>query len=67
MESLFLKGLKGEGGKKGVLGRFGVRGPVGQKVKKELTNQKCYDGAVYKSISCSCRENQESQESMESR
>lgn len=28
----FLKGLKGDAGTKGALGRFGARGPVGQKV-----------------------------------
>lgn len=32
----FLKGIKGDAGTKGALGRFGARGPVGQKVNKNL-------------------------------
>lgn len=30
---MFLKGIKGDAGIKGGLGRFGARGPVGQKVR----------------------------------
>ena len=32
----FGKGIKGDAGTKGALGRFGARGPVGQKVNKGL-------------------------------
>lgn len=36
---MFSKGIKGDAGIKGMLGRFGARGPVGQKVRWTWTLQ----------------------------
>lgn len=35
---MLLKGIKGDAGIKGTLGRFGARGPVGQKVRYGPSN-----------------------------